>query len=126
MSTKPTPPRNRRVMKVNAMSFAKLCAAMIDGTMTKQDLADHTGLHYLTVCQYTRELHRQGAAHILMWEKDNLGRDAMPVFKLGAGRDAVRHRITAAQRQQRYRERMQAAKLLHRMVSVSHVDPQAT
>ena len=93
----------RRIIKVNAISFANLVAATADGTMTKAELAAHTGLHYLTVCQYTRELHRAGAVHICMWEKDVRGRDMMPVYKLGAGKDMKRSKLTPAQRQARYR-----------------------
>lgn len=96
----------RRVIKVNAISFAKLCALMVDGTRTKRELADETGLHYLTVCQYTRELHLAGAAHIVMWEKDSRGRDALPILKLGPGRDAARSKLSQAQRQRRHREKL--------------------
>lgn len=100
----------RRVIKVNAISFAKLVAATADGTMTKAELAEHTGLHYLTVCQYTRELHRAGAVHVWMWEKDSRGRDMMPLYKLGAGKDMPRARMTQAERQARYRAKIAAQK----------------
>lgn len=103
----------RRVIKVNAISFAKLCALMIEGTRTKQELADETGLHYLTVCQYTRELHRAGAAYIIQWEKDSRGRDSMPVLCLGVGRDAKRARMTAAQRQARYRSKTNSIDMIN-------------
>ena len=106
----------RRCIKVNAISFAKLVAAMLDGTMTKRELAEVTGLHYLTVCQYTRELHLQGAAHIVMWEKDARGRDAMPVFQIGAGKDKPRHKETPASRAKKYREKKGAIEMIQRMV----------
>jgi len=112
------PPKNKRIIKMNAISFGKLVAAMLDGTMTIQDLADHTGLHYLTVCQYTRELHRQGASHIATWDKDSRGRDAVVIYQIGVGRDAKRYKMTAADRAARYRARKNAAALLNRMVGV--------
>lgn len=106
----------RRCIKMNAISFGKLVAAMLDGTMTKKELAEATGLHYLTVCQYTRELHLQGAAHIVMWEKDSRNRDCMPIFKIGEGKDKKRHRDTPADRTRKYREKMSAIKMINRMV----------
>lgn len=106
----------RRCIKMNAISFGKLVAAMLDGTMTKKELADVTGLHYLTVCQYTRELHLQGAAHICMWEKDSLNRDCMPVFKIGEGRDKPRHKDTQSDRAKKYRAKKNAMVMIQRMV----------
>jgi len=106
----------RRCIKVNAISFAKLVAAMLDGTMTKKELAEAVGLHYLTVCQYTRELHLQGAAHIVMWEKDSRGRDSMPVFQIGAGRDKPRHKDSQADRAKKYRAKKNAMAVIQMMV----------
>lgn len=63
------PPLNkgRRIVKINAMSQVKLIALMLDGVYTCEQLAEGTGLHYVTVLQYTRELHRAKAkkAHAL-------------------------------------------------------------
>ncbi len=95
--------KERRVIKVNAMAQAKLIALMLDGVYTCKQLAEETGLHYVTVLQYARELHRAKAAHISSWEKDSCGRDAIKIYKIGRGRDAKRERMTDAQRQARYR-----------------------
>lgn len=107
------PPLNkgRRIIKVNAMSQAKLIALMLEGVYTCEQLAEETGLHYVTVLQYTRELHRAKAAHISSWEKDSRGRDAIKVYQIGKGRDAKREKMTAAQRQACY----QAKKRAHAM-----------
>jgi predicted ArsR family transcriptional regulator len=98
-----TPPKNkgRKVIKINAITQAQLIKAMLDGTLTCQELAEETGLHYVTVLQYTRELHAAGAAHICLWEKDTLGRDSVKVYKIGEGKDAKRQKMTGAERQAR-------------------------
>lgn len=105
-----TPPSNkgRRVVKINALTQARLIEAMLDGTMSIDELAEHTGLHTITVQRYTRELHRIGAVHITQWEKDSRGRDAIRIFKIGRGRDAKREKLTSAQRQARSREKRRA------------------
>ena len=91
------------MIKVNAMSQAQLIKAMLDGTHTCYELAEITGLHYVTVLHYCRELHKAKAAHICMWEKDSKGRDLLKVYKIGQGADAKRSKMTASERQKRYR-----------------------
>lgn len=100
-------------VKVNAMSYAQLIKALMPGCFTLQELADESGLHYLTVCEHTRELHKAGVIYISHWEKDSRDRDALRVYKLGKGRDAKREKLTAAQRQARVRARQQMARLLN-------------
>lgn len=98
------PPNNKgkRIVKVNALTQAQLIKLLLDGLYTCEELADLTGLHYVTALQYTRELHRAGAAHICAWEKDTRGRDAIRVYKLGAGKDAKRTKKTSAERARAY------------------------
>ncbi len=110
-----TPPQNRgkRIVKMGAISYAHLMRLMLDGVYTCQELADETGLHYVTVLQYTRELHRVGAAHICAWEPDTLGRDARKIYKLGQGRDKPRSKQTTAVRQARYRAKKKARETIH-------------
>jgi predicted ArsR family transcriptional regulator len=106
--TRPPSNKGRRVVKINALTQARLIEAMLDGTMSIDELAEHTGLHAITVQRYTRELHRIGAVHITQWEKDSRGRDAIRIFKIGRGRDAKREKLTSAQRQARSREKRRA------------------
>lgn len=100
------------MIKVNAMSQAQLVKLLLDGTHTCYELAEASGLHYITVLHYCRELHKAGAAHIAMWEKDSRGRDLLKVYKLGQGKDAKRRRMTSAERQRKYREKKKHAEML--------------
>ncbi len=109
----------RTCRKINAITQAQLIKLLIEGVYTCQQLADETGLHYVTVLQYTRELHRFGAAHISSWEKDSRGRDILKVYKLGAGKDAKRQRMTAAQRQARTRDKKRAIAILHALAGAT-------
>ena len=106
--------KGKRIIKVNAISFAKLVEAMLDGTMTCKELSEHTGLHYSTVLQYTREMHRAGACHISQWEKDDRGRDIMRVYKIGMGKDAKRQKMTGVERSARYRSKLRQQDLIQR------------
>ena len=105
--------KKRTCIKVGAMSYAKLIRSLMDGTRTLQELAEETGLHYLTVAQYCAALHREGAIHICMWEKDSLNRDAIKVYQLGIGKDARRQRMTSAERQQRTRDKRKHRDMIH-------------
>lgn len=111
------PPKHagKRVIKVNAMSQARLIKLLLEGTYTCPELAEMTGLHYVTVLQYCRELHLAKAAYIADWEKDSRGRDNLKIYKLGVGKDKPRARMTEAEKQARYRAKMQAVKALQRM-----------
>lgn len=111
------PPSNkgRKLNKINAIAQAQLIKAMIDGTHTCKELATHTGLHYVTVLQYTRELHAAGAAHICCWEKDSWGRDSIKVYRVGEGMDAKRQKMTVAERQARRRSKVRNIELNQRM-----------
>jgi hypothetical protein len=114
-----TPPNNkgRKIIKINAITQAQLIKLMLDGMLTCQELAEETGLHYVTVLQYTRELHAVGAAHICWWEKDVLGRDSIKVYKIGKGKDAKRQRMTGAERQARSRSKRYHIEMNQRMAA---------
>ena len=113
------PPRNKgkKIIKINAISQAQLIKLLLDGVYTCQELAEQTGLHYVTVLQYTRELHAAGAAYICAWEKDTRGRDAIKIYKIGEHRDAQRKRLTAAQRQAKSRAKRFNIDMMQRMVA---------
>ena len=117
-----TPPKNKgkRIVKINALTQAKLIEAMLDGVYTCTELAEMTGLHYVTVLHYTRELHLAKAAHICQWEKDTRGRDVIKIYKIGRGKDAKREKLTGAQRQARTREKKKAQEVVKIMMGMSH------
>lgn len=117
-----TPPKNkgRRIVKINALTQAKLIEAMLDGVYNCQELAEITGLHYVTVLHYTRELHRAKAAHICQWDKDSRGRDVVKIYRIGRGKDAKREKLTGAQRQARTREKKKAQEVAKIMMGMSH------
>lgn len=100
---KPPLNKRKRIIKINAFTQAKLIEALLDGVYTCVELAEMTGLHYVTVLQYTRELHRAKAAHICGWEKDSRGRDVIKIYKIGRGGDAKREKLSGAERQARLR-----------------------
>lgn len=108
----PPNPKGKRQIKINAITQAHLIKLLLDGTYTCAELAHETGLHYVTVLQYTRELHRAGAAHIAGWEKDSRGRDLAKIYKIGAGTDKRRQKKTQAERQVAYRAKKKQVKLL--------------
>ena len=104
-----TPPKHVRIKKINAFTQARLIRLLLEGTYTCAELAEETGLHYVTVLDYTRELHRARAAFICAWEKDNRGRDATKIYKVGIGKDVARQSMTSAERTARYRAKKRAA-----------------
>ena len=116
-----TPPSNKGkgIIKINAFIQGVLIKNMLEGTYSCAELAEITGLHYVTVQQYARELHRAGAAHISSWEKDSRGRDVVKIYKIGVGKDAKREKLTGAQRQERVREKRRAQQLAQVMAGTA-------
>jgi len=115
-----TPPKNkgRRIIKINAITQAKLIEAMLDGVYTCTELCDITGLYYSTVLHYCRELHRAEAAHICGWAKDKRGRTTLRIFKIGRGKDAKPKKLTDTERNSRYREKKKFQETIRLMVPV--------
>lgn len=106
-----TTPRNKHITKIGALTQAALVKLLLDGTRDCSELAEETGLHYVTVLRYTRALYRAKAAHICAWHADKLGRATLKVCKLGTGRDAKRPCMTGNEKAAKYRERQRAKKL---------------
>lgn len=100
------------MLKVNAMSQAHLIRALLVGDMTLAELAEETGLHYVTVREYCSALHKAGAAHIARWEPDVRGRHCIKVYRLGPGEDAARPKIPQIERQAQLRAKKRAAEML--------------
>ena len=100
--------KKQRVIKMGAISYAKMIRLMLEGEYSCEELADLTGLHYVTVLQYTRELHLAGAAHISEWRKDRLDRDNVRIYKIGHSFDMPRFRLSHKERQRRYKARKKA------------------
>jgi predicted ArsR family transcriptional regulator len=111
--------KGRTIMKMSAILQAHLIKMLCDGPCTIQEIADETGLHYMTVQVYLRELYKAGAAHIAAWEKDSRGRDVVKVYALGPGNDAKRRKMTAAERQAACRARRLERTALHALAQPS-------
>lgn len=93
----------KTLRKINAFTQGVLIELMLDGLYDCHELAERTGLHYVTVQGYCRELHRAGACYIDHWNADSRDRDTIKIYKIGRGTDAVRRKLTSAQRQARSR-----------------------
>lgn len=117
--SKPPSTKGKSLIKINTFTQGVLIKNMLEGTYSCRELAELTGLHYATVQQYTRELHRAGAAHISSWEKDSLNRDVIKIYKIGVGKDAKRQRLTDVQRQGRAREKRRGMELAQVMAGTA-------
>lgn len=115
----PLPPSNkgRTIMKMSAILQAHLIKMLCEGPCTIREIAEETGLHYMTVQVYLREMYKAGAAHIAAWEKDSKGRDVIKVYALGPGRDAKRRKMTQAERQAAHRARKLERNTLQALVN---------
>lgn len=116
------PPHKPQYNRINALSQANLIKLLLEGTYTCAELAEQTGLHYVTVLHYTRALRKVGAAHICAWDKDARGRDLIKIYKLGEGKDAKRQKLTACERQARVRAKKRALRMNQMLFGSSSVE----
>ena len=104
--------KRRPAVKVNALSFGLMLQYLIEHPNSGlQELADHAGLHYMTVGTWTRAWHQLKLIHISGWDKDSYGRPNVRLFTFGPGTDAKRPRQTDAQIARRYRANKKARAL---------------
>jgi hypothetical protein len=103
---------SKNLIKVNAMSFALLVKEMLAGVYTCAELAERTGLHYVTVLNYTRAMHKAGSAHIVGWRRNKLHRYVLKIYGIGNMPDARKpyEAKTTAQRTQKYRMKLKQRK----------------
>ena len=107
-----------RQVKMGAISYGAMCKLMCEGVYSCAEMAEMTGLHYVTVLQYTREIHKAGAAHIASWETDSRGRDCVRIYKLGEGVDTPRKPArNKAKVNANRRARRQQLELIQRMAA---------
>lgn len=104
--------RKPKFAKIGALSYAKLLSYMMSGTLNCNELAEATGLHVLTVYQYTRAMHKEGVTHVCDWETDRMGRETIRIYMLGKGKDAARRTKTRAQIAEDYRTRQRMKQML--------------
>lgn len=90
-------------IKVNQETYARLFRMLLDDPVTTSELVEETGLHRVTAQSLMRALKKHGVVHVCAWEPDKLGRDRIAVYKLGAGRDRPRRRLSDTEKQARHR-----------------------
>ena len=93
-----------RLIKVNAIAFAKMMDALMEGASCRQ-AAEESGLHYMTTLSYIRELHREGVVHVSGWLPDNRESCSIRVYKIGRKEDVPRPLKSRAEVTRRYREK---------------------
>lgn len=103
----------RKPLRPNAIATATLIKLLWEGTHTIYELAEQSGLSYITCRRYLGALHRIGAAHICGWELDRMGRDNLRLFKLGPGKDVKRTKRSARVRSADRRTKVSQLTILH-------------
>lgn len=101
------------IFKVNQDTYARLFKELLDGPVSAHDAVEATGIHLVTAQNLFRCLKKHKVVHIAAWDKDSRGRDMIPVYGLGAGRDKPRRRKTAAERQAQCRAKKAALALVN-------------
>ena len=105
----------RKVSRPNAIAYAELVKALLEGGYTMRELADQCGLHYVTVTAVIRAMHARSVVHISGWEPDRRGNLSVRVYSLGKGSDAAKKLKAKTDVQRAFRERKRRARLQQTM-----------
>lgn len=101
-------------MRLNAQAYVDFIDRLLQGPVSDHGLAEHSGLGLTTVRALRKALHARGRVHRSDWDIDSLGRDNIPVWSWGPGKDAPRFKMTQKQRSQRWaRRRRQSTVFQH-------------
>jgi len=96
----------RRVRtKVSHSVLAQTLQLLQQGDVTARQLCSQTGVHIVTAQAWLRALRDARTVHVCGWLPDVLGRDATPVYRIGAGTPEPRKKLTRAEISKRFRER---------------------
>ena len=79
-----------RYAKVNASALARMMKMLMDDEVSSRELAEKTGLSYITILRYIAALHKERVVHIVEFRRDRLGRPCERVFALGNAKDVKR------------------------------------
>lgn len=105
-------------MNVTAMTYAKLMKLLTEGTRNTRELSEAVGVHYETMRDYIRALHKEGVIHVVMWDDDARGANTIAVWMLGQEADAKqRPSKTPIQRQAAYRAKKKALMMIERLAA---------
>lgn len=95
-------------MKINQETYALVFKHLLTEEASAHELADVSGLHSITAQSLMNTLKKHKVVHVCGWDKDTMGRDTTPIYKLGAGKNVSRTRMTRAQVVARYRAKKKA------------------
>lgn len=102
----------RKSLSNRVSAFGRMVDSLIDGASVPE-LVVVTGLNTTTVQRYVNGMRKSGAIHVHMWNPDRRGRDILPVYIMGRGKDAKRRKLSHAERQRRYREKQHYLMMMH-------------
>jgi predicted ArsR family transcriptional regulator len=93
-------------MRIGPYSFAGLIKLLMADGHTLKELAEETGLHYVTVRDWMTEFKRQKIVYVSAWVEDAAGRRGVRQYRFGEQPDKTRpRRQSGAERQRTYKAR---------------------
>ena len=107
--------KRKHTTRVNAIAFAQLVLALIDGEYTTREMVDFTGLTIGTVRKYINALHKAHAVYISGWDQDDCGRYRAAQYTIGNEVDKLRPKpASQKQKSARWRAKLKNINLIQR------------
>lgn len=116
----------KKVIRVNAITNAQLLSKVSEGVFTTNQLSEETGLCIRTIRNYLSAMHKVGVLHIIDWEEDSGGRRSLKVYKLGAGKDMPKPKMSNAETKRRYRLKIKKIKQFEKFNAIKVTQSEAS
>ena len=97
--------------RLSYLAIAAVLEEIMSGATTVAQLAEHSGLTARYCRQFMNALHAKKLVHVASWEPDRLGRNCVPAYALGYGKDAPRKPKTRKEINAAWRARNAARQL---------------
>jgi predicted ArsR family transcriptional regulator len=111
--------KRRSLVRLNALSIAKMLRYLQEVPANVDELAEVSGLTTHTVRKFVLAMHREGAIRTSGWEPDTLGRYVTRVYSFGEGRDAPKPKKERGQVNREYRARREQMRLQNAIAGVA-------
>lgn len=73
--------------------------------LTYKEMCEISGFRIWSLIRYIKKLESEKKVHVCGYYKDSLGRETIKIFRYGKGKDAIKKKLSGAEKQKNYKQR---------------------
>lgn len=91
--------------KTDKYCYEVLMKTLKETDLTYKEMVEISGFTIWSLIKYIKKLHAEEKVHVCGYYKDSIGRETIKIFRYGKGKDAVRNKLSGADKQKNYKAR---------------------